>query len=79
MEQLQNIRVIFITVECHYLELWKDRKKVRDSAVFETVRLRDSEITRGENSRFRDFDDSLTSGRIGSKKQGYYEKASKSL
>ena len=78
MEQLQNIRVIFITVECRYLELWKDRKKVRDSAIFETVRLQDSEITPVDNSRYRDFDDSLTSGRIGpKKKQEYHEKAYK--
>ena len=41
------------------------------------MQLRDSEITPGENSRKRDFEDSLTSGQIGpKKKQGYHEKAS---
>ena len=53
-------------------------QKVRESAISEIARLRDSEITPGQNSRQRDFEDSLASGWIGlKKKQGYHEKASK--
>ena len=53
-------------------------QKVRDSAIFEIARLGDSEITPEENSRYWDFQDLLTIGRIGpKKKQGYHEKASK--
>ena len=40
-------------------------QKVRDSAILEIALLRDRKITPGENSRWRDFEDLLTSNRIG--------------
>ena len=73
----ENVRTIIWLLYCYKIAIQSSpaisnsegiRQKGQDSAIFEIVQLRDSEITPGENSRKRDFEDSLTSGQIGPKK-----------
>ena len=54
-------------------------QKVRDSVIFEIAQLGDSEITPGENSRYWDFQDLLTTGRIGPKKKDIMRKPLRDL